>query len=237
MSVTATASPAVAAPAKPEPLSVFPTDALTVPDPSQLTGRRVALPVEGCGAPIVCGLVQRLDELDGFDLDPRLAVRFSAPVDPAEVDDRITIQDAHSGWPTGVDRVVYDPDTYTVYAHPAEQLASGTTYRLRVQLHGHVAPAVDGLGPVDAGGVAAAPVGQHGHLRGLGAVHGHHHHGVGHGRVAAGVPLGQVAALHGLGRLGGPGVGGVPVDAGVVAVGHHGDGLGQVGGQGVHHGQ
>ena len=133
MSVTATASPAVAAPAKPQPLSVFPTDALTVPDPSQLTGRRVALPVEGCGAPIVCGLLQRLDELDGFDLDPRIAVRFSAPVDPAEVDDRITIQDAHSGWRTGVDRVVYDPDTYTVYAHPAEQLAPGTTYRLRVQ--------------------------------------------------------------------------------------------------------
>src|SRR3954447_10216835 len=132
MSVTATASPAVAAP-KPEPLSVFPTDTLTVPDPSQLTGRRVALPVEGCGAPTVCGLVQRLDGLDGFDLDPRIAVRFSAPVDPAEVDDRITIQDAHGGWRTGVDRVVYDPATYTVYAHPAEQLAPGTTYRLRVQ--------------------------------------------------------------------------------------------------------
>ena len=133
MSVTATASPAVAAPAKPEPLSVFPTDTLTVPDPGQLTGRRVALPAEGCGAPIVCGLVQRLNELDGFDLDPRIAVRFSAPVDPTEVDDRITIQDAHGGWRTGVDRVVYDPATYTVYAHPAERLAPGTTYRLRVQ--------------------------------------------------------------------------------------------------------
>src|SRR3954464_3261201 len=133
MSVTATASPAVAAPANPEPLSVFPTDALTVPDPSQLTGRRVALPVEGCGAPIVCGLLQRLEELDGFDLAPRLAVRFSAPVDPAEVDDRITIQDAHGGWRTGVDRVVSDPATSPGAARPAEQLASATTYRLRVQ--------------------------------------------------------------------------------------------------------
>src|SRR3982751_1843269 len=110
MSVTATASPAVAAPAKPEPLSVFPTDTLTVPDPTQLTGRRVALPVEGCGAPTVCGLVQRLDELDGFDLDPRVAVRFSAPVDPAEIDARITIPDAHGGWRTGGDRGVPDPD-------------------------------------------------------------------------------------------------------------------------------
>jgi hypothetical protein len=133
MSVTATASPAVAAPAKPEPLSVFPTDTLTVPDPSQLTGRRVALPTDNCGAPISCGLVQQLNELDGFDLDPRIAVRFSGPVDPAEIASRITLQDAHGGWRTGVDRVVWDPSTNTVYAHPAEQLAPGTTYRLRVQ--------------------------------------------------------------------------------------------------------
>jgi hypothetical protein len=133
MSVTATASPAVAAPAKPEPLSVFPTDTLTVPDPSQLTGRRVALPTDNCGAPISCGLVQQLNELDGFDLDPRIAVRFSGPVDPAEIASRITLQDAHGGWRTGVDRVVWDPSTNTVYAHPAEQLAPSTTYRLRVQ--------------------------------------------------------------------------------------------------------
>src|SRR5688572_1592996 len=133
MSVTATAPSALASPPKAEPVAVFPTDTLTVPDPGQLTGRRVALPAEGCGAPIVCGLVQRLNELDGFDLDPRLSVRFSAPVDPAEIASRITVQEAHGGWRTGVDRVVYDPATYTVHAHPAEQLAPSTTYKLRVQ--------------------------------------------------------------------------------------------------------
>ena len=133
MSVTATAPSALASPPKAEPIAVFPTDTLTVPDPGQLTGRRVALPTESCGAPIVCGLVQRLNELDGFDLDPRLSVRFSAPVDPAEISSRITVQEAHGGWRTGVDRVVYDPATFTVYAHPAEQLAPSTTYKLRVQ--------------------------------------------------------------------------------------------------------
>ncbi len=133
MSVTATAPSALAGPAKPEPVSFFPTDALTVPDPWQLTGRRVALPLEGCGAPISCGLVQELNELDGFDLDPRIAVQFSGPVDPAAIASRITVQEAHGDWRTGVDRVVWDPSTNTVYAHPAEQLAPGTTYRLRVQ--------------------------------------------------------------------------------------------------------
>jgi hypothetical protein len=133
LAVTATAAPAAAAPAKAEPVSVFPSDGLTVRDPGQLTGRRVDLPTASCGAPITCGLVQQLNQLDGFDLDPRLAVTFSGPVEPAAIADRITLQEAKGGWRTGVDRVVYDPETFTVYAHPAEQLAPGTTYRLRVQ--------------------------------------------------------------------------------------------------------
>ena len=120
-------------PGKAVPLSVFPSDDLTVADPGQLTGRRVALPTTGCGAPISCGLVQELDQLDGFDLDPRIAVQFSGPVDPAAAAARITVKEVHGGWRSGVDRVVWDPATNTLYAHPAEQLAPGTTYRLKVQ--------------------------------------------------------------------------------------------------------
>ncbi len=131
--VGVTATPAAATPEKAEPLSVFPSDSLTVRDPAQITGRRVNLPLEGCGQPISCGLVAELNELDGFDLDPRIAVRFSGPVDPAQVAARITVQEAHGGWRTGVDRVVWDPATNTLYAHPAEQLAPSTTYKLRVQ--------------------------------------------------------------------------------------------------------
>ena len=131
--VGVTATPAAATPHKAEPLSVFPSDSLTVRDPAQITGRRVNLPLEGCGQPISCGLVAELNELDGFDLDPRIAVRFSGPVDPAQVASRITVQEARGGWRTGVDRVVWDPATNTLYAHPAEQLAPSTTYKLRVR--------------------------------------------------------------------------------------------------------
>ncbi|WP_249523490.1 hypothetical protein [Modestobacter marinus] len=130
---SAVASPALANPVKATPVSVFPTDDLTVPDRGQLTGRRVALPTTDCGAPISCGLVQQLNQLDGFDLDPRIAVQYDAAVDPAQAAARITVQEARGGWRTGVDRVVWDPATNTLYAHPAEQLAPGTTYRLRVQ--------------------------------------------------------------------------------------------------------
>ena len=44
------APPDRAAAGKPAVASLFPTDALTVADPGQLTGRRVDLPTAGCGA-------------------------------------------------------------------------------------------------------------------------------------------------------------------------------------------
>ncbi|MGY1778142.1 Ig-like domain-containing protein [Geodermatophilus sp. SYSU D00804] len=131
--LSVTAPPALADPQKAEPVSVFPSDTLTVRDPAQLTGRRVDLPTSGCGAPISCGLVQQLNQLDGFDLDPRLAIRFSEPVDVATAAAQITVQEDRGGWRTGVDRVVWDPATNTLYAHPAQQLAPGTTYRVKVQ--------------------------------------------------------------------------------------------------------
>jgi hypothetical protein len=136
--LTGTAGPALAAPpdraaaGKPGVVSLFPTDAFTVADPGQITGRRVALPTAGCGQPISCGLVQQLNQLDGFDLDPRIAVRFSGSVDPATAAQRITLR-GEDGSRTGVDRVVWDPATSTLYAHPAQQLRPSTTYRLRVQ--------------------------------------------------------------------------------------------------------
>ncbi len=120
--------------AGPAVVSLFPTDALTVPDAGQRTGLRVALPTDGCPTVTVCGLVQRLDELDGFDLDPRVALRFAGPVDVADVLASATVRPA--GDPAGpvylLDRAVYDAASHTVYAHPRHQLRPGTTYQLKV---------------------------------------------------------------------------------------------------------
>lgn len=133
--LSVTAVPAVAGQPATDVVSIFPTDDLTVRDRAQLTGRRVALPAEGCPEPVRCGLIRELNELDGFDLDPRIAVRFDAPVNPAEVAAEITVHAEDGDWSTGVDRVVWDPATNTLVAHPAQQLSPGTTYRLVVE-HG-----------------------------------------------------------------------------------------------------
>ena len=118
--------------AAPTVVSLFPSNDLTVPDPAQRTGLRVALPQPDCSTqPTFCHSVALLNQLDGFDLDPRLALGFDGPVDFADVSGT-TISTAGGGWQTGINRLVYDASTYTVYAHPIDQLAPGTTYTLRV---------------------------------------------------------------------------------------------------------
>ena len=68
-------------PSNPE-IGPFPTDFLTVPDSTQLTGRRVNLPLPNCDAqPSFCTQLGLINQLDGFNVQPRLRVRFSGPVD------------------------------------------------------------------------------------------------------------------------------------------------------------
>ena len=125
------------------PVSLFPSNAYTVRDDRQLTGRRVHLPTAGCTTVTLCGLATRLNQLDGFDLDPRLALDFAGPVDLDAVVAATTLQrvgDPAGGPSIGIDRLVLDRATDTVYAHPTHQLQPGTTYRLRVA-GGHGLPA------------------------------------------------------------------------------------------------
>ena len=61
--------------------SLLPSDRLTVPDPGQATGRRIALPPPDCGLDAAgCDEVRLLNELDGWSVNPRIAIRFSGPV-------------------------------------------------------------------------------------------------------------------------------------------------------------
>ncbi|WP_295697676.1 hypothetical protein [Lapillicoccus sp.] len=112
-------------------VSIFPNDALTVRDPSQATGLRVNLPLPPCQKQVSeCNSVTLLDQLDGFDIDPRIALRFAGPVDPSSAVAGVRVVQQGGGFSTGLDRVVYDAATSTVYAHPVDQLRPGTTYRL-----------------------------------------------------------------------------------------------------------
>lgn len=116
--------------------SPFPTDRLTVADPAQRTGLRVALPLPSCeAAPSACDDVRLLNELDGFDLAPRLAVPFTGAIDPASVTVRsLFVVRLEPGPPeaTAVERLVYDPRTYTLHARPEAVLEPETRYGLVV---------------------------------------------------------------------------------------------------------
>lgn len=60
----------------------FPSDFLTSPDSSQKTGLRVNLPLPDCGLQrSTCDTYRLLNQLDGFNPQPRIAVQFTGPVD------------------------------------------------------------------------------------------------------------------------------------------------------------
>lgn len=149
VAVPAHASPAYSSPAHSLPVQratggdrsdvvLFPNNALTVRDPRQLTGLRVALPMPDCTvSPTDCSTIAQLNQLDGFDIDPRISLRFDHAVDPLAVAAATTVTRldgfGRAAAPIGVDRVVYDASTDTVYAHPVSQLAPDTTYLLRLR--------------------------------------------------------------------------------------------------------
>ena len=119
----------------PPPLTLFPSDGLTVPDPAQATAKRVDLPEPAdCVAnKSECDEITLIDKLDGFDLDPAISVHFSGAIDVAKVtDDSVYVEPTGGGARIGVNRLVWDGSTTTLYAHPKQQLHEASEYRLVV---------------------------------------------------------------------------------------------------------
>ena len=115
-------------------VSMFPTDELTIPDATQATGLRVNLPLPDCKAqPSTCAEIAALNQLDGFNVNPRIAIRFSGPVDPNAARSAIFITPADAPFDvTAINQVVYDPVTFTIYAKPDDVLDQRRQYRLTV---------------------------------------------------------------------------------------------------------
>ena len=66
--------------------ALFPSDRYTVPDPNQITGLRVALPKPGCSVHVSdCEDVDVINQLDGFNVQPRIVIPFSGAIDLATV--------------------------------------------------------------------------------------------------------------------------------------------------------
>lgn len=120
----------------------FPSDGFTIPDSSQNRGLRVRLPKPDCAArPSDCEDLDVINELDGFNLQPRLSVPFDGPIDVASVSSQsmflvslgsTLIGGDPGGRVVGIDQVVWDTFTNTLHVESDELLHQHTQYVLVV---------------------------------------------------------------------------------------------------------
>jgi hypothetical protein len=109
----------------------FPTNLDTVPDATQVTGLRVALPRPDCTTrPSDCADVAVLNTLDGFNIQPRIKIPFSGPIDTATVSSSTIFLIGPGGRVVGINQPVWEPLDDTLYVESDEQLAQDTTYLL-----------------------------------------------------------------------------------------------------------
>jgi Bacterial Ig-like domain len=111
----------------------FPSNLYTDPDSTQATGLRVDLAKPDCATrPSDCADVDVLNQLDGFNVQPRISIPFSAPIDLATVSRSTLFVVGPGGHVVGTNQLVWEPGTNTLHAETDEQLAEATTYLLVV---------------------------------------------------------------------------------------------------------
>jgi hypothetical protein len=118
----------------------FPSNHFTVPDASQLTGLRVHLPKPDCSSrPSDCEDIDVLNELDGFNLQPRLSIPFGGRIDVSSVSSQSVFlvslgSTVPGGTPggtvVGIDQVVWDTFTNSLHVESAQPLDQHTRYVL-----------------------------------------------------------------------------------------------------------
>lgn len=121
--------------------SPFPSDRFTRVDWSQKTFKRVHLPKPDCAVrPSDCADIDVINQLDGFNTQPRITIPFSGDIDPASVTSDtvylVNLGDTLSGWGfgqrVGVNQVVWDVATKTLAVESDALLAEHSRYVLVV---------------------------------------------------------------------------------------------------------
>src|SRR5439155_4937926 len=120
----------------------FPSDLFTVADSHHNTRRRVKLPKPDCVAyPSDCADLGVINTRDGFNLQPRLSIPFSGPIDVATVKSKTVFlinlgstlaEDDPSDKVIGINQIVWDPATNTLHVESDELLDQHTRYALIV---------------------------------------------------------------------------------------------------------
>lgn len=119
----------------------FPSDRFTQPKLTHLTGLQVNLPKPDCAArPSDCADIDELNTLDGFNLQPRISIPFTGPIDPASVSSANVflvslggLLGAPRGKVVGINQVVWQPAPVNVlHVESDELLDQHTRYALVV---------------------------------------------------------------------------------------------------------
>ena len=121
--------------------TLFPSNLFTVFDFSQNTFRRVNLAKPDCTKnQIRCDDIDVLNKLDGFNVQPRLSIPFSGPIDVSTVGkDSVFLVSLGSttgggsfGDKVDINQIVWDPASNTLFAESDELLEQHTRYALIV---------------------------------------------------------------------------------------------------------
>ncbi len=118
--------------------SPFPSDLYTVADSGQNTGLRVSLPKPDCNAKLSdCQDIAVLNQLDGFSAQTRLEIPFDGEIDPNSANSSnlffISLGDQVPGGDPGgerigVNQVVWDPASLTLFVESDQLLEQHTRY-------------------------------------------------------------------------------------------------------------
>jgi hypothetical protein len=126
--------------------SPFPSDRFTAFDSQQLTGLRVNVPLPNCGTnPSDCADLTLVNQLDGFNLQPRLAIPFDGAIDVSTVNSNTVFLlqlpgrglveadgDISNPHVIGINQIVWDPASLTLFAESNDHLDEDSNYLLIV---------------------------------------------------------------------------------------------------------
>jgi hypothetical protein len=109
----------------------FPSNLFTVPDSTQATGLHVNLAKPNCTArPNDCADIDVLNTLDGFNIQPRISIPFSGPIDVRSISSSTLFLVGSGGQVVGPNQLVWEPGTNTLHFESDQQLDEATTYLL-----------------------------------------------------------------------------------------------------------
>jgi Bacterial virulence factor lipase N-terminal len=126
--------------------SPFPSDRFTAFDSQQVTGLRVNMPLPNCATrPSDCADLALVNQLDGFNLQPRLSIPFDGAIDVSSVSSQTVflvklpgrgLREAEFEHFTpqviGINQIVWDPASLTLFAESNDHLDEDSNYLLVV---------------------------------------------------------------------------------------------------------